>query len=191
MTHSAAEALAKGAAVPGRNELIAAWMATNSISSFDRSTRTPPAVGAAYSYRSDPSVPPFPDDRAIIIFDGKCVMCSRFAQTVLRRDKSFRFRLLAAQSALGAALYKHYRLDPVDYETNVLIEHGLPKFKSDASILILERLGFPWSLVALGRLLPRSVRDWLYDIVARNRLKWFGARETCYTPQPNEADRFL
>src|SRR6185312_15467893 len=93
--------------------------------------------GQAFSYRIDPAMPAFPDDRAIIIFDGRCVMCSRFAQIVLRRDKSFRFRLLAAQSPLGAALYKHYGLDPVDYETNILIENGKPWFKSDASIRIL------------------------------------------------------
>lgn len=129
-----------------------------------------PSDGCAYSYRSDPSLPSFLDDRAIIIFDGKCVMCSRFAQVILRRDTRLRFRLLAAQSPLGVALYKHYGLDPVDYETNILIEDGLPKFRSDASIRILEQLGFPWSVAALGRLLPRSVRDWLYDIVARNRL---------------------
>jgi len=147
--------------------------------------------GSAYGYRADPAVPAFPDDRAIIIFDGTCVMCSRFAQIVLRRDRAFRFRLLAAQSPLGVALYKHYGLDPVDYETNILVEDGRPWFKSDASIRILVRLGFPWSLAAIGWLLPRRVTDLLYDIVARNRLKWFGARETCYVPQPKDADRFL
>jgi predicted DCC family thiol-disulfide oxidoreductase YuxK len=146
---------------------------------------------AAYSYRDDPDVPAFADDRAIIIFDGKCVMCSWFAQIVLRNDRRLRFRLLAAQSPLGAALYRHYGLDPVEYETNILIEEGVATFKSAASLRILEQLSFPWSMAAIGWLLPRMMRDWLYDVVARNRLRWFGVRETCYAPQPADADRFL
>ena len=145
----------------------------------------------AYSYRRDASVPTFADESPIIVFDGMCVMCSRFAGIVMRRDVGKRFRLLAAQSALGAALYRHYDLDPVDYETNVLIEEGRAYFKSEASIRILERLGLPWSLARFGRVLPLSMRDWIYGIVARNRLGWFGVRERCFIPEPEERDRFL
>lgn len=144
-----------------------------------------------FSYGRDSSVPPFPDDRPIIVFDGKCVMCSRFAELILRRDRAKRFRLLAAQSPLGEALYRHYGLDPADYETNILIEDGHAWFKSEASIRILERLGFPWTIGGTARLLPISLRDRLYDIVARNRLRWFGERKSCYLPQPADADRFL
>ena len=57
--------------------------------------------------------------------------------------------------------------------------------------LRIEGLGLPWSLMAIGRLLPVSARDQLYEIVARNRLRWFGARETCYLPDSSEADRFV
>jgi predicted DCC family thiol-disulfide oxidoreductase YuxK len=144
-----------------------------------------------YSYRRDDVVPAFADDKPIIVFDGMCVMCSRFAQIVMRQDKARRFRLLAAQSPLGAAIYRHYGLDPVDYETNVLIEGGRAYFKSEASIRILARLGLPWSLVRAGRVLPLGVRDWLYGVVARNRLRWFGVRESCFIPRPEDRDRFL
>lgn len=145
----------------------------------------------AFSYRDDPKVPTFPDDRAVIVFDGKCVICSRFAQIVLRNDKRFRFRLLAAQSPLGVALYNHYGLDPINYTTNILIENGIATFKSDASLRVLEQLRFPWPLLAVGWILPRAIRDRLYDIIARNRLHWFGSRETCYLPQAEEAERFF
>ncbi len=145
----------------------------------------------AYSYRSDPAVPAFADDKPVIVFDGMCVMCSWFAQIVMRRDRAARFRLLAAQSPLGAALYQHYGLDPEDYETNVLIEGGHAYFKSEASIRILRRLGLPWSLAVFARVLPLVVRDWLYGVVARNRLRWFGVREQCFIPAPEERDRFL
>ncbi len=145
----------------------------------------------AYSYRADPAVPAFADDKPVIVFDGMCVMCSGFAQLVMRRDTQARFRLLAAQSPLGAALYRHYGLDPVDYETNVLLEGGQAYFKSEASIRILEQLGSPWSLARFGRVLPLGVRDWIYGIVARNRLGWFGVRDRCFVPEADERDRFL
>lgn len=145
----------------------------------------------AASYREDQRVPPFPDDRPIVIFDGKCVMCSGFANLILRRDRARRFRLLAAQTPLGEALYRHYGLNPIDYETNLLIEDGRAWFKSEASIRILERLGFPWSMMTAARLLPLSLRDRLYEIIARNRLRWFGTRAFCYTPKLEDADRFL
>jgi predicted DCC family thiol-disulfide oxidoreductase YuxK len=145
----------------------------------------------AFSYRSDPTVPAFPDDRPILVLDGHCVLCSSFAQFILRTDRHRRFRLMAAQTPLGAALYRHFGLDPTEYETNILIEDGRAWFKSEGSIRIFERLGWPWSLVSIARLLPRPVRDWLYDIVARNRLRWFGARQTCFLPDRSQADRFI
>ena len=144
-----------------------------------------------YSWREDPSVPAFADDRPILIFDGHCVLCSAFAQFILRHDRARRFRLLAAQTPLGTALYRHLGLHPTDYETNILLEDGQVWLKSEGSIRVFERLGFPWSLMASGRVLPRPLRDRLYEVIARNRRRWFGTRATCYRPDPADADRFL
>ena len=80
-----------------------------------------------YSYREDPAVPKFPDDNPIIIFDGHCILCSHWAQFVIRHDKSATFKLLAAQTPLGEALYQHYGLRTDDYETNILIADGEAK----------------------------------------------------------------
>jgi predicted DCC family thiol-disulfide oxidoreductase YuxK len=146
---------------------------------------------APFAYRKDPAVPRFPDDHPIIVFDGKCVLCSGFAQFVLRHDRHARFRLLAAQSTLGDALYRHFELDPVHYETYILLQDGIAYFRSEAAIRILEGLGMPWRLASLCRLCPLRIRDSLYDFVARNRLRWFGRRETCYAPNPADADRFI
>jgi predicted DCC family thiol-disulfide oxidoreductase YuxK len=144
-----------------------------------------------YSYRADPKVPRFPDDKPIIVFDGKCVLCSRWARFVMRHDRDKRFRLLAAQTPLGTALYEHYGLDPVYYETNVLIEDGRAWLKSEGTIRMFERTGFPWSAIAAFRVVPRALRDKLYNVVARNRLEWFGSRDTCFMPEPGDADRFI
>ena len=144
-----------------------------------------------YGYRDDPAIPRFADDHPIIIFDGYCALCSGWAQFVLSHDPDGRYRLLSAQSPLGRALYVHYGLDPEDYETNILIADGVAWFKSEGSIRMAEGLGFPWSLAAIFRILPITWRDRLYEFIARNRLRFFGKRETCYMPDPRYRDRFL
>ena len=144
-----------------------------------------------YSYRDDPAVPKFADDHPVIIFDGHCVLCSRSAQFVLRHDPRGIYRMLAAQTPLGRALYVHYGLDPHDYESMILITDGIAWLKSEAVIRIAQGLGLPWSLAAILRVLPRAWRDRPYDVLARNRFRVFGRRATCYLPEPRDADRFL
>jgi predicted DCC family thiol-disulfide oxidoreductase YuxK len=146
---------------------------------------------AAYSYRDDPAVPQFADDRPVIIFDGECVLCSGSAQFVLHHDKRKVYRFLAAQTPLGRALYDHYGLDARDYETMMLIADGIATLKSEAVIRIGEGLSFPWSLAAVFRVIPRRWRDRLYAVLARNRLRILGRRDSCYMPSPGDADRFL
>lgn len=149
------------------------------------------SVQEAFSYRSDPAVPLFPDDRPIFIFDGACVLCCSFADFILRNDRLRRFRLMTVQTPLGTALYRHFGLDPTAPETNVLLEDGRAFCKSEGSLRVFRRLGFPYSLIAMGRLLPRPVRDRAYDVIAGNRFRWFGRREACRVPDPSERDRFL
>jgi predicted DCC family thiol-disulfide oxidoreductase YuxK len=145
----------------------------------------------SYSFRDDPSVPSFPDDRPIIVFDGDCVFCSASVRFILWADKHRRFRLMTARSVTGAALYRHFGRDPVRYETNILLADGQAWFESSASIRIFEILGFPWSLMRFFWLVPGSLRDRLYRVVARNRLRWFGVRDACFVPDPAQMDRFL
>lgn len=82
----------------------------------------------------------------------------------------------------NACFYRHFRLDPVDCDTNILIEDGRAWLIAESSIRVFERLGFRWSLMTAGRVLPWPVRDWLWGIVARNRRRWFGSRAACYRP---------
>ena len=145
----------------------------------------------AYSYRSDPEVPAFDDDHPIIVYDNICVLCSGFVHWVLRRDRGALFRFLSAQSPLGEALYRHYGLKRGDYETNLLIADGHIYGKSEAYFQITRRFGGFWPLLLAGRVVPRPLRDWLYDRVARNRYRLFGKRDTCLMPSPDVAERFI
>jgi len=145
----------------------------------------------AYSYRGDPAVPKFPDDHPVIVFDGYCVLCSGWVRFILAHDRQARYRLLPAQSDVGHALYVHYGLDPENYETYMLIADGVASFKSEATIRMAEGLGFPWSLAGVFRILPTSLRDVIYNWVARNRFRFFGRRTSCYRPDTQYAGRFL
>jgi predicted DCC family thiol-disulfide oxidoreductase YuxK len=144
-----------------------------------------------YSYRADPGVPPFPDDKALIVFDGVCVLCSGFARFVLKRDRHFAFRLTTAQSPLGQALFRHYGLATDDFETNLVLADGRPHAKLDTVAVAGTRLGGPWRLLSLLRLVPRPIADWLYDRIARNRYRLFGRTEACMMPPPEWRDRFI
>jgi predicted DCC family thiol-disulfide oxidoreductase YuxK len=145
----------------------------------------------AYSYRTDPAVPAFPDDKALVVFDGVCVLCSGFARFILKRDRNFAFRLATAQSPLGQALYRHYGLDPDAFETNLVLADGRAWAKLDTVAVVGERLGGPWRALRVLRFVPRSLGGWLYDRVARNRYRWFGRTEHCMLPPPEWRDRFI
>ena len=145
----------------------------------------------AFSFRDDPEVPAFPDEKPLIVFDGVCVLCSASARFVLRHDRARRFRLTAAQSPVGQALYRHFGLSPTDYDTFLLVEDGRAWLKSDAALRVAARLGLPWSLAVLLRVVPAALREAVYDLVARNRYRVFGRRETCFVPAAGDAERFL
>ena len=144
-----------------------------------------------HSYRADPAVPSFPDDRPLLVFDGVCVLCSGFAKFVLRHDKGQRFRFATAQGPIGQALFRHYGLDTVDYETNLVLIGGLAYGKLDAFAAVMGEIGAPWSLLRAVRVLPRGPSDWLYDRIATNRYRLFGRTETCILPPPQWRERFL
>jgi predicted DCC family thiol-disulfide oxidoreductase YuxK len=130
-----------------------------------------------YGYRQDGGVPPFPDDRPLFVFDGVCVLCSSGAAWLMRHDQRGMFRYTSAQSPLGQSLYRHYgaALD----ETYLLLDRGRVFEKSDGYLRMAAILGGWCSLGRAFRLIPRPIRDVLYDVIARNRYKWFGKTDCC------------
>ncbi|MBS0242906.1 MAG: DUF393 domain-containing protein [Proteobacteria bacterium] len=144
-----------------------------------------------YSWRRDPSVPTFPDDRPLIVFDGVCVLCSSFARFVAKRDRGRVFQFTAAQAGLGQALYRHLGLDPVDFESNLLLADGRVLAKLEAFAGIMGRLPPPWVWLAAAGSLPAAVGEPLYDLVARNRYSLFGKRDQCVRPDASWAGRVI
>jgi predicted DCC family thiol-disulfide oxidoreductase YuxK len=145
----------------------------------------------AYSYRIDSAVPHFPDDHPLIVFDGFCGLCSRLVQFVLRHDKVGAYRFVPAQTPLGTALFRHYGLDAEDYDTFILLREGRGYFVSDAAIELARELRPPWSWAPAMRIVPKLIRDWIYLLIAHNRMRFFGRIESCYLPAPGQRERFL
>ncbi len=127
----------------------------------------------------------------ILVFDGECVLCARTVRFVLARERAPVIRFVAAQTPAGQAVLDRFRLPLTDWESVVFIEDGKPRFKSGAFFAILRYLRFPWPLLRAFWIVPRPVRDWVYDRVARNRYDWFGRRDTCFAPRPDQAHRFV
>jgi predicted DCC family thiol-disulfide oxidoreductase YuxK len=94
-------------------------------------------------------------------------------------------------SKLGQALFRHYELDAQTFETNLLLVEGRAYGKLDSVIVAGAQLGGVWRALAVLRVLPRSVADWLYDRVARNRYRLFGRTEHCMMPPPEWRDRLI
>lgn len=143
-----------------------------------------------YAYRDDPSVPSFPDDAPIVVYDGACGLCSRWVIFLLRRSDAVRF--IAAQSQTGQALFRHFGVDPEDYETWLYLDEGLAYEKLTAVAKALAPLGGVWTVLAwLFARFPKRLGDWLYDRVARNRYTLFGQSGVPFTPKPEHLARFI
>jgi predicted DCC family thiol-disulfide oxidoreductase YuxK len=129
--------------------------------------------------------------QSLLFFDGVCVLCSGFAQYVLKHDHHKRIMICTAQSALGQAAYQQHGLDHRDFKTNLLLSRGRVFSKSEAFIETMWQLGGVNAIFVMLRVVPRQLRDLIYDPIARNRYRWFGVRQQCFVPQPEFADRFL
>ena len=127
----------------------------------------------------------------IVLFDAQCVLCSANAQFILIRDRREEFLLASMQGEVGARLFAENGLDPTDPNTILVIEGDHVRKDSDAVLSIYEKLGFPWSLMGLFRLVPPALRDLVYRFVARNRYRVFGRRDTCWLPPAHLKSRVL
>ncbi len=127
----------------------------------------------------------------LIVFDGDCVLCTGFFRFILKHDRQARFRFATAQSPLGQALYTALNLPLNDYETNLVLTGGRIHTHLDAFAAAMAALGWPWRALALCRWLPGPVKRPLYSLIARNRFRLFGRRDTCYLPTPEVRARFM
>jgi predicted DCC family thiol-disulfide oxidoreductase YuxK len=127
----------------------------------------------------------------IIVFDGVCNLCASSVKFILRHERDDSLRFAPMQSPAGQRLMRQFGFDPDDVKTFVVIADGTAHVRSDAAIRIARHLRGAWRLLGGVRIVPRPLRDWAYDVVARNRYRWFGRKETCMVPTPDLRARFV
>jgi len=138
-----------------------------------------------------PDSPDTPTDRPVLLFDGVCNLCNGLVQWVIERDPDAEFRFAALQSDAGQALLERHDLPTDDFDTFVMVDGEDYYTKSTAALRVLNRLGQPYSLLYPSVVVPRFIRDRVYDFVAEHRYGWFGRRDACMRPTPELESRFL
>lgn len=131
------------------------------------------------------------DNRDFIIFDGVCVLCNGWVKFVLRFDRKENFSFVIAQSELGETIYEELGLKSNDYDTFIIVKDGQLYTKLDGVFALLSGIGWPWKIFAIGKILPKPLKDWMYDRVAKNRYALFGKRDVCMMPTPEVKTRFI
>lgn len=127
----------------------------------------------------------------VVVFDGVCNLCNTVVQTIIRGDPDGRFQFASLQSEVGRRLLEQHGMNTLEPETVVLIRDGRAFTMSDAVLEIVRHMRFPYPLLLVGYVLPRFIRDALYRVVARNRYRWFGRRDSCMMPTSDLRRRFL
>jgi predicted DCC family thiol-disulfide oxidoreductase YuxK len=127
----------------------------------------------------------------IVLFDGVCRFCDVSVNFIIDHDAAGRIRFAALQSEAGQALLRRYGLSTKDLDSVVVIEGGQSFTRSTAALRVAWRLDGWWRFFAALLLMPAFLRDPLYDLLARNRYRWFGRLEACRVPTPEVRARFL
>jgi predicted DCC family thiol-disulfide oxidoreductase YuxK len=133
-----------------------------------------------------------PKNKKIILFDGVCNLCNNAINLIIEHDKKDVFRFASLQSDLGQKLVLERGIDPDILDTIILIEPGIVYYeKSTAALKIAKDLSGGYSFMQYFLFLPKFIRDGVYNLVASNRYKWFGKKESCMIPTPELKGKFL
>lgn len=132
------------------------------------------------------------EPKKIILFDGVCNVCNGFVQFIVKRDKEDLFRFASLQSEIAQKLLSERKIDTRKIDSVVLIEPEVAYYlKSDAALEIGKELKGYRTLSKIFELIPKTLRNIVYDLIARNRYSWFGKKDECMIPTPEIKSKFL
>ena len=129
--------------------------------------------------------------KIVVLFDGVCNLCNGAVQFIIRRDPSSQCRFASLQSDYGQSQLLKFGLDPTKLHSIIVLENERIYERSDAALKIASRLAGPWPLLKFFGILPRFLRDGVYDVIAKNRYKMFGRKDSCMIPTPDLRERFV
>ncbi|UOQ46946.1 thiol-disulfide oxidoreductase DCC family protein [Gracilibacillus caseinilyticus] len=128
--------------------------------------------------------------KRIILFDGVCNFCSSSVQFIIQRDPDRKLHFASLQSEVGQELVQKYHV-PEDIDSLILIDNDQVYTKSTAALNIAKQLSGVYRFARIFLIIPKPIRDFLYQIIAKNRYKWFGKKEACMIPKPEDRQRFI
>ena len=134
-----------------------------------------------------------PKDKKLILFDGVCNLCNSSVWYVIQRDKKNRFMFAPLQSKAGKQIIQKFNIDTSEVDSILLYnpEKETIHYKSRAALKVASQLGFPINLLTIFLIVPKVIRNWVYDFIAKNRYKWFGKKDACMIPTPELKSKFL
>jgi len=127
----------------------------------------------------------------IILFDGVCNFCNFWVNFIINRDKNDTYQFATMQSDSGQRLLQKFKLNSSDFDSFVLIVNDKHFTKSTAALMIIKNLESIVKLLYPLTILPGPIRDFIYDLIAKNRYRFFGKRDVCRIPTENEKRKFL
>jgi predicted DCC family thiol-disulfide oxidoreductase YuxK len=127
----------------------------------------------------------------VIFFDGVCNLCNRSVQFVIKKDKKKQFRFASLQGKAGQELLRQFNLPADQFNSFILVEGDHIYNRSTAVLRMLRKLGSAWQLFYGFIIVPKFIRNAIYNWIARNRYKWFGKKNECMIPTPELKERFL
>ena len=138
-----------------------------------------------------PDLPIMHSSYPIILFDGVCNFCNDSVNTIIKLDHKGVFKFAPIQSEVGQRYLKTYNYSSEELSTVILICDGRVYTKSDAALQTFKHLGGGWKYLRIFTFEPRSIRNFVYDFIAKNRYKWYGKKESCMIPTPELKQKFL
>lgn len=130
-------------------------------------------------------------DKTLVLFDGVCNLCNGTVQFIIKRDPNAVFRFASLQSEVGQAMLKQFNLADESLFSIIVVEDDKYYERSDAALQIAKRLPWPWNWLPVFSILPRFIRDGVYNLIAKNRYRMFGKQDSCWLPTPELRGRFL
>ena len=127
----------------------------------------------------------------VILFDGVCNFCNSSVNFIIDNDINNTFKFASLQSEYGRKLLKKFNLPVDSFSTLILTDGNSFYTRSTAALLISKHLKFPHNLYYVFIIVPPFIRNLFYDIIARNRYKWFGKKDACRIPKPEERNKFI
>jgi predicted DCC family thiol-disulfide oxidoreductase YuxK len=130
-------------------------------------------------------------DQPIVLFDGVCNLCNGAVQFIIRHDKKNIFMFASLQSEVGRKILEQYNFPLDELNSFILIENNKAYTRSTGALRVAKKLNGLWPLLYGFIIIPKFIRDSIYNWVAGNRYKWFGKKDACMIPTPELKTKFL